>query len=181
MKNKSYPTRLLVCSRTRQWAEREFIFSLVLCVLLLRAWWQNTKEAAYCIISSLELFKEHTAPQLHVNAIIILVFLFADTTLTFNTFFSSFFSRERKLAAQQSSEFGGPSLWARACAVAANSKTNSSGNLREFSPVFGCKVSGQLNYPCKQERPRWEAAVLRLLQSTWIFRAMLHLPCWYFR
>lgn len=29
----------------------------------------------HCITSSLEPFKEHTAPQLHVNAIIILVFL----------------------------------------------------------------------------------------------------------
>lgn len=46
-------------------------------------WWQ---------LGSLEPFKEHPAPLLHVNAIIILVFLSADTTLTFTAFFGSFVS-----------------------------------------------------------------------------------------
>lgn len=99
------------------------------CVAPLPAWWQNTKEAHCCITSSLELFKEHAAPQLHANTIIILVSLFAATTLTFSTFCNSFFSGKRKSAAELGPEFGDSSLGTRACVVP---KKTWSWNLREF-------------------------------------------------
>lgn len=107
-----------------------------MCVASLRVRWQNTKEARYCIISSLELFKEHTAPQLHFNAIIILVLLFADTTLTFNAFFGSFFSRERKLAAEHSSRVPRRLF---SSALAAKSKTNVSGKPERVSPFLAAR------------------------------------------
>lgn len=59
------------------------------------------RKLAIVLFPPLELFKEHAAPWLHVNAIIILVFLFfpADATLTFSAFPSLFFSGESELAA----------------------------------------------------------------------------------
>lgn len=78
------------------------LFSFGACAAPLRAWRRNTKEAGCCISLSLELFKEHAAPRLHANAIVILLFLFAAAAaLTFCAFRESFFSGERKLSAER--------------------------------------------------------------------------------
>lgn len=77
------------------------LFSFAACAAPLRAWRRNTKEAGCCISLSLELFKEHAAPRLHANAIVILVLLFAAAALTFGAFRESFFSGERKLSAER--------------------------------------------------------------------------------
>lgn len=77
------------------------LFSFAACAAPLRAWRRNTKEAGCCISLSLELFKEHAAPRLHANAIVILVLLFAAAALTFCAFRESFFSGERKLSAER--------------------------------------------------------------------------------
>lgn len=67
------------------------LFSFAACAAPLRAWRRNTKEAGCCISLSLELFKEHAAPRLHANAIVILVLLFAAAALTFCAFRDSIF------------------------------------------------------------------------------------------
>lgn len=90
-------TRFPVSTVQSAWIYFHFVCVCV-CVAPLPARWQNTKEAHCCITSSLELFKEHAAPQLHANTIIVLVSLFAATTLTFSTFCNSFFSGKRKSA-----------------------------------------------------------------------------------
>lgn len=143
-------TCLLACYGARQRAApRRAWICLHVCFVytaVLRVRRRNTKEARHCNASSLELFKEHTAPQLHFNAIIILVFLSADTTLTFSAFLASFFSGERKLAAEHSSR-----VWRLvSSALTAKSKTNVSGETGErfsiFFFFFGSEVSGPLHY-----------------------------------
>lgn len=69
------------------------LFSFGACAAPLRAWRRNTKEAGCCISLSLELFKEHAAPRLHANAVVILLFPFAAASaLTFCAFRESFSS-----------------------------------------------------------------------------------------
>lgn len=82
----------LVCEAASVHAsERTFIFDVCVCVLLPSSLTAAYRMSDRCTAPSMDLFKEHTAPQLHVNAIIILVFSFADSTLTFTAFLSLFF------------------------------------------------------------------------------------------
>lgn len=74
----SFQCLLRVCLHVCIWVH----VRVCVCCFAFRAQWRrrNAKESHHCITSSQELFKDHAAPRLHVNAIIIS----ADATLTFS-------------------------------------------------------------------------------------------------